>query len=178
MAKNEPKLVRGGTAIVDRENVDSKALAAASGTLRFAERLMFAVVGLLLSVVALTLAFRSLEVVYRLITAPESQTIPLTAQFLDLILLILMIAEIIYTVTLSLRGAVLSPQPFLIVGLIAVIRRILVLTVQEVQRVGSARTAWIGQSTIDLVGLTLVVSAFVFAIYLLQQRTAADSGSE
>lgn len=135
---------------------------------------MFTVVGLLLSAVALTLAFRALQVVYQLITAPSVQTIALTAHFLDIILLILMIAEIIYTVTLSLRGAVLSPQPFLIVGLIAVIRRILVLTVQEVQGGRPSPNAYIAQSSIDLAVLTLVVMAFVFAIYLLQRRSAPE----
>lgn len=183
-AKEGPKLITGGTAIVDGHGVNSKVLNAASNTLRVAERIMFTVVGLLLSAVALTLAFRSLEVVYSLIVAPAIQTIPLTAQFLDFILLILMIAEIIYTVTLSLRGAVLSPQPFLIVGLIAVIRRILVLTVQEVQTNAPARanvaaqTTLIQESTIELVALTFIVMAFVFAIYLLQRRTVPESHLE
>jgi hypothetical protein len=181
--KDGPKLIGNGTAIVDRHGADSKALAVASDTLRIAERIMFTVVGLLLSAVALTLAFRSLQVVYSLIAARSIQTIPLTAHFLDFILLILMIAEIIYTVTLSLRGAVLSPQPFLIVGLIAVIRRILVLTVQEVQtapaRIGApAQTTLIQESTIELVALTFIVMAFVFAIYLLQRRTVPDQHLE
>jgi uncharacterized membrane protein (DUF373 family) len=130
---------------------------------------MFAVVGLLLSAVALTLAFRALQVVYELIVSSSASTIPLTAHFLDLILLILMLAEIIYTVTLSLRGTVLRPQPFLIVGLIAVIRRILVITVQEVQN-DRSRSVWVTQSTLDLAVLTLVVMAFVFAIRLSQRH--------
>lgn len=130
---------------------------------------MFAVVGLLLSAVALTLAFRALQVVYELIVSSSASTIPLTAHFLDLILLILMLAEIIYTVTLSLRGTVLSPRPFLIVALIAVIRRILVITVQEVQN-DRLRSGWVTQTTLDLAVLTLVVMAFVLAIWLLQRR--------
>ncbi len=182
-AKQGPKLIRDGTAIVDGHGTNSKTLAVASNTLRVAERIMFAVVGLLLSAVALTLAYRSLQVVYSLIVAPAIQTIPLTAQFLDFVLLILMIAELIYTVTLSLRGAVLSPQPFLIVGLIAVIRRILVLTVQEVQTTpvranGPVHAALIEESTIELVALTFIVMAFVFAIFLLQRRTASDQQPE
>jgi uncharacterized membrane protein (DUF373 family) len=145
-------------------------LRAAAQVLRFAERAMFALVGLLLAAAALTLAVRSLAVVYELIVSSSAQTIALTAHFLDMILLILMLAEIIYTVTISLRGAVLSPQPFLIVGLIAVIRRILVMTVEEVQNDGRAQNGWITQSSVDLAVLTLVVMAFVFAIYLLERK--------
>lgn len=150
-------------------------LRAAALALRFAERVMFALVGLLLAAAALTLAVRSLTVVYALIVSPGAQTIALTAHFLDMILLILMLAEIIYTVTISLRGAVLSPQPFLIVGLIAIIRRILVMTVQEVQSDGRSQTGWIAQSSVDLAVLTLVVMAFVFAIYLLQRKQSAPA---
>jgi hypothetical protein len=160
-----------GSSIIDPHVDNPAAVRIAAVVLRYAERLMFAVVGLLLSVVALTLAFRSLQVVYALIVSSNVLTIPLTAHFLDLILLILMLAEIIYTVTLSLRGAMLSPQPFLIVGLIAVIRRILVITVQEVQ-IDRSRSVWVTQTTLDLAVLTLVVIAFVFAIWLLQRRNA------
>ncbi len=117
----------------------------------------------------MTLSFRSLQLLYSLIVSPGSQAIPITAQILDLVLLILMLAEIIYTVTLSMRGAVLSPQPFLIVGLIAVIRRMLVITVQEVQNT-HPRAGLLAQNTLDLAVLTLVVIAFVSAIALLQRR--------
>jgi hypothetical protein len=44
---------------------------------------------------------------------------------LDRILLILMIVEILYTVQVSFREHTLIPEPFLIVGLIAATRRIL-----------------------------------------------------
>jgi phosphate-starvation-inducible protein E len=46
---------------------------------------------------------------------------------LDRILLILMIVEILYSVQVSFREHALVPEPFLIVGLIAAVRRILVL---------------------------------------------------
>lgn len=168
---DEIKLDVHGSSIIDPQAGNPAAVRFASTVLRYTERLLFAVVGLLLSAVALTLAFRALQVVYQLIVSPSASTIMLTAHFLDVILLILMLAEIIYTVTLSLRGAVLSPQPFLIVGLIAVIRRILVITVQEVQS-DHAGSAWVTPATLDLAVLTLVVMAFVFAIWLLQRRQA------
>src|ERR1700687_3302570 len=46
---------------------------------------------------------------------------------LDQILLILMIVELLYTVQLSFREHVLTPEPFILVALIATVRRVLVL---------------------------------------------------
>jgi len=51
-------------------------------------------------------------------------------QLLDRLLLILMIVEILYTVQVSFSEHALVPEPFLIVGLIATIRRLLVLTAE------------------------------------------------
>ena len=52
-------------------------------------------------------------------------TLPGTVvELLDRILLILMIVEILYTVQVSFREHALVPEPFLIVGLIAVVRRL------------------------------------------------------
>ena len=44
---------------------------------------------------------------------------------LDRVLLVLILVEIVYTVVLSLRAHRLVAQPFIVVGLIAVVRRIL-----------------------------------------------------
>jgi uncharacterized membrane protein (DUF373 family) len=49
------------------------------------------------------------------------------AALLDQILLVLILVEIVHTVVLSLRAHRLAPQPFIIVGLVAVIRRILLV---------------------------------------------------
>lgn len=45
--------------------------------------------------------------------------------FLDKALLVLILIEIVHTVVLSLRAHALAAQPFLVVGLVAVIRKIL-----------------------------------------------------
>jgi uncharacterized membrane protein (DUF373 family) len=88
------------------------------------------------------------------------------SRFLDAILLVLMIVELAYTVILSLRGSVLQAEPFLIVGLIAVIRRILVITVGEAGPHGTS----VAQSIGELGILTGVVVVFVGSIVLLRMR--------
>ncbi len=50
---------------------------------------------------------------------------------LDRILLILLFVELLYTVQVSFREHALVPEPFLLVGLIAAIRRVLVVTTAE-----------------------------------------------
>ncbi|HVA32599.1 MAG TPA: phosphate-starvation-inducible PsiE family protein [Candidatus Baltobacteraceae bacterium] len=142
------------------------------------ERIVFIVVGILLFVAALALAYRSIGSIVALFAQPESDIITNASYFLDIVLLILMLAEIAYTVTLSVRGAVLSAQPFLIVGLIAVIRRILVITVQEVQPTGAHGRSLMSYagSSIDVAILTLVVLVFVFSLYLLRRREPEDGG--
>ncbi len=50
---------------------------------------------------------------------------------IDRMLLAIMAVEILYTVRISLESHVLSAEPFLIVGLIASIRRILLISVES-----------------------------------------------
>src|SRR5205814_10395813 len=49
---------------------------------------------------------------------------------LDRVLLILLVVELLYTVQVSFREHALMPEPFLLVGLIAAIRRVLVVTAE------------------------------------------------
>jgi uncharacterized membrane protein (DUF373 family) len=51
--------------------------------------------------------------------------------FIDRLLLVLMLVELLHTVRISIRSHTLVIEPFLIVGLIAIIRRTLVLTLQS-----------------------------------------------
>src|ERR1700757_107791 len=53
-----------------------------------------------------------------------------TLQVLNQLLIVLMLVEILHTVRISIRSHVLVTEPFLVVGLIASIRRILVITLE------------------------------------------------
>jgi uncharacterized membrane protein (DUF373 family) len=137
--------------------------------LRTVEHFIFFAIGAMLFAAALAVLARGLGVLWALMITPESQMMAAGAAFLDVVLLVLMVVELAYTVVLSLRGAVLSAEPFLIVGLIAVIRRILVITVGEVHGAGTA--SQLSQtSSAELAILTGVVLAFVVSITLLRWR--------
>jgi uncharacterized membrane protein (DUF373 family) len=53
-----------------------------------------------------------------------------TLEVLDHLLIVLMLVEILHTVSISIRSHILVTEPFLVVGLIASIRRILVITLE------------------------------------------------
>jgi uncharacterized membrane protein (DUF373 family) len=132
----------------------------------WAEQIVFIAIGLLLFAAALIFLKQSAFVLFDLLTATAESYSTFGSQFLDVILLVLMIVELAYTVILSLRGAVLMAEPFLIVGLIAVIRRMLVITVGEMGPKGTHVTQTIGELGI----LTVIVIVFVGAIALLRAR--------
>jgi hypothetical protein len=88
---------------------------------------------------------------------------------LDRILLILMIVEILYTVQVSFREHALVPEPFLIVGLIAAIRRVLVLTAEFSKMLEEGQTAF-RNAMIELGLLTALVVALVVSLVLLRRR--------
>src|SRR4030088_1585302 len=54
----------------------------------------------------------------------------LVLRILDQLLLVLMLVEILHTVRISIRSHTLVTEPFLVVGLIASIRRMLVITLE------------------------------------------------
>src|SRR5262245_7377450 len=91
---------------------------------------------------------------------------------LDRILLVLMIAEILYTVQVSFREHTLSPEPFLIVGLIAATRRILVITAEFSDLIDRGENAF-RNAMIELGLLTFMVFVLVSSLVMLRRRGVA-----
>jgi len=88
---------------------------------------------------------------------------------LDRMLLILMIVELLYTVQVSFREHTLVPEPFLIVGLIAVTRRILVVTAQFATIFEKGNDSAFKSAMIELALLTLMVIALVVSLRILRK---------
>ena len=93
---------------------------------------------------------------------------------LDRVLLVLMFAEIMYTVQVSFREHVLVPEPFLVVGLIAAIRRVLVITA-EFANVKDG--ALINTMMLELGLLTALSLVLVVSLVLLRRRPTTPSPS-
>ena len=92
-----------------------------------------------------------------------------TVDLLDRLLLVLMIVELLYTVQVSYREHALIPEPFLIVGLIAATRRILVLTA-EFADVADKPEPVFRNAMIELGLLTVLVLVMVVSLALLRGR--------
>lgn len=93
---------------------------------------------------------------------------------LDRTLLVLMLVELLYTVRVSFRQHALLPEPFLLVGLIAATRRILVVTA-EFSLKGEKSPDIFRQGMLEIGLLTLMVLALVGSLLLLKRRDATPS---
>jgi hypothetical protein len=95
-----------------------------------------------------------------------------TLRVLNELLVVLMLVEILHTVRISIRSHVLVTEPFLVVGLIASIRRMLVISLEMATREAN----WSNQgesvfrsSMIELGLLGLLVFVLVFSITLVRR---------
>ena len=95
-----------------------------------------------------------------------------TLRVLNELLVVLMLVEILHTVRISIHSHVLVTEPFLVVGLIASIRRMLVISLEMATREAN----WSNQgesvfrsSMIELGLLGLIVFVLVFSITLVRR---------
>ena len=88
---------------------------------------------------------------------------------LDQLLLVLMIIEILYTVQVSFREHVLVPEPFVLVALIAAVRRILVITAEFGSLVDQGEAA-VRYAMIELALLTVMSGVLVGCLVGLRKR--------
>lgn len=97
----------------------------------------------------------------------------LTVEVVDQILLVLLIIEILSTVQVSFREHVLTPEPFLVVGLIAAIRRILIITA-EFSNPSEVLEAAFRNAMVELGLLTVLIFSLVFSLHFLKKNRPAS----
>lgn len=88
---------------------------------------------------------------------------------LDQILLVLLIIELLYTVQVSFREHGLVAEPFLVVALIAVVRRVLVITAELPKLPESAESVF-RHAILELVILTVMILVLVGSLIMLQKQ--------
>ncbi len=106
-----------------------------------------------------------------------------TLRVLDQLLVVLMLVEILHTVRISIRSHYLVTEPFLVVGLIASIRRILVITLEAASLSKGGTWSVDGASIfrasmIELTLLGLLVLILVFSITLLRRYAPPPKDAE
>ena len=91
---------------------------------------------------------------------------------LDQTLLLLMMVEILYTVQVSFREHVLVPEPFLLVALIAGVRRILVVTAEFANLIDEDPSR-ARDLLVELALLTVMTITLVASLVMLRKRHPA-----
>jgi uncharacterized membrane protein (DUF373 family) len=105
-----------------------------------------------------------------------------TLRVLNELLVVLMLVELLYTVRISIRSHVLVTEPFLVVGLIASIRRILVVTLEAstLHKDGAwtsdAASGIFRASMVELGLLAILVITLVLSIILLRRHPPPSQG--
>jgi uncharacterized membrane protein (DUF373 family) len=152
-----------GSGLADRSR--SQASSTVRGSIWFLERTQDVVtvaVGIILiglaGVVLVASIVDSLDGAYGSVSAAAPQ-------LLDHVLLVLILVEIVYTVVLSLRAHRLVAQPFIVVGLIAVIRRILFVFTPGSQIKASTTELAV------LIGMVAVFVASLIAVNLFEKKS-------
>jgi uncharacterized membrane protein (DUF373 family) len=134
------------------------------------EDVVYLALGILLTVSAGVSLFNGAQALWEALRggAPMQDIV----NVLDRILLVLMIIELLYTVKVSFREHTLIPEPFLIVGLIAVTRRILIVTAQLAVLLERPNEIVFRSAMLELGLLTLMVVALVASLWMLRKRSA------
>jgi len=143
-----------------------------SQQLRLIEAIIYLLVGALLILAALVAASSAGLAIWEGVSTGMLANPGIIA--LDRLLLVLMFVEILHTVRISISSHQLSMEPFLVVGIIASIRRILVITMQaakftEEGHQGPDAMLTFRNSMIELAVLGILILIFVFAISLLRR---------
>ena len=133
----------------------------------YLEDTVYVGLGVLLGGTALVLLGDGALMFWRAVMAGELPTRAI--ELLDRILLILMIAEILYTVQVSLREHALVPEPFLVVALIAAVRRVLIITAEFSKLLDKGPEAF-RNAMLELALITVMIVALVGSLLLLRRR--------
>ncbi|MFP5233931.1 MAG: phosphate-starvation-inducible PsiE family protein [Acidobacteriota bacterium] len=141
------------------------------------ETLIYVVLGVLLGVTAILAVAGCLhQFVSDFHSLMASATIFV---LIDRLLLVLMLVELLHTVRISLRSHSLFVEPFLVIGLIAIIRRTLVLTLQAEDF--TRNTPW-GPDTqyhfhaamVEAGVLALLISVLVASIFVIRRTRSGE----
>jgi phosphate starvation-inducible membrane PsiE len=154
----------------------------AAKILGMAESVVLVLIGVALVLVAVLLLYSSMydlnQAVREGVGAIEHKAI----EILNTVLLVMMTMEIVYTVAISLQSHTLNAEPFLIIGVIAGIRRTLVITATSTDQ--EANPERFHNMLIELGLLAATVLALAAAIWIFRysasrgvngQHTAGES---
>jgi len=128
-----------------------------------------------IALVALAVLLLGSSIISLFNAAVSGQIRDLAIDILGSILLVMMTMEIVYTVTISLKTHSLKAEPFLIVGIIAAIRRMLLITAQSTQM---SNSEVFRDTLLELALLAVIILAMAGAIFILRQKQEKEEKSK
>jgi uncharacterized membrane protein (DUF373 family) len=150
-------------------------------SLSLVEMIIYAALGLILSLAAMFALFTACQALWQgLAAGASSKTV---VEVIDRLLVVLLLVEILHTVRISIRSHTLVTEPFLVVGLIATIRRMLVITLDASNLTSAANWANDGQaklraSMLELGLLGAIVIVLVISIHILRKSQSTYEEQE
>ncbi len=156
----------------------SRTLLATNSFLFIEHSLYVAIGGLLAVVAAVALVHAGIDVITSIFVFDDSERL---LTIMDQLLFVLMLVEILHTVSVSIRSGSLNAEPFLVVGLIASIRRVLVITLEssKATKDGGATVdanAIFQHSMVELGVLGMLIFVMVVSIFLLRRTREREGG--
>ena len=157
---------------MEDQHASSRLTRLASQIFLHTEHAIYAALGLLLALTAILALVDAtsltVEAMHKLGGATQ------LLEVVDRLLFLLMLVEILHTVRVSMRSGKLTTEPFLIVGLIASIRRVLVITLQSSEIAHATdwtpeKEALFRASMIELGVLSMLILIMVLSIFLLHR---------
>ncbi len=138
--------------------------------LRRAESIVLVLIAVVLVIIALLLLGNSVVGLAQLAvpSAATGSIRDVAIDILDSVLLVMMTMEIVYTVAVSLESHALVAEPFLIIGAIAAIRRMLVITAEST-KVQAGHPDEFNSLLAELALLAFIVIAMAVSIYVLRR---------
>jgi uncharacterized membrane protein (DUF373 family) len=145
-----------------------------AGVFRFVEYLFYIAVAGALSIVGAIIFGNA---VYTFISGFQDEGVGSTVlALLDQLLLVFIVAELIHTLRAVINDRVLMAEPFLIVGIVASIRRLIVVTAEVPRFIGTEKFASLMLEIGILVGGVLALGFTVFLLRHTEHPEPRPSG--
>lgn len=94
-------------------------------------------------------------------------------QLLDRILLVLMVTEVVYTIGRITRTKMLEVEPFLIIGIIAAVRRVLIITAETTEHLKIGDPAF-QAAMVEMGVLALMIFLIAVAMRILRAKKSVE----
>src|SRR5438477_4828093 len=138
----------------------------AATALSRSESVVLVLIGIALVLVAVLLLYSGMHDLREAVHRGPGEIEHKAIEILNTVLLVMMTMEIVYTVAISLESHTLNAEPFLIIGVIASIRRMLVITATSTEQ--EAHPEQFHNMLVELGLLAATVIALTAAIWILR----------